>query len=106
VKWWRFHTRINERTDYLVITKFSILSSIASPHFATLGPIYPISAGMFRGFQIGNPDVSPYEARLDLFDGGDRHFAFDVSGPEGHGRVLTQPEVNAMVASIRPISAR
>jgi hypothetical protein len=83
-----------------------MLTTIVSPRFGTLGPIYPISAGVFRGFQIGNPDVSPYEAHLDLFDGTDRHLAFDISGPEGHGQVLTQAEINAIVASIQQISAR
>lgn len=39
---------------------------------------------------------------LDLFDGADRHFAFDVIGREGHGQVLTQAEINAVVASIHP----
>ena len=101
-KWWRFRSLENERVEYLLITKFSVLTGFGSPHSFTLGPIYTISAGRFRGFQIGNPDVPPYEAHLDLFDGDDQHFAFDVSGAEGHGQVLTQAEINAVVASIRP----
>jgi len=53
-----------------------------------------------------NPDVAPYEAHIDLLDLADRHFAFDVTGPEGHGEVLTQTEINAIVASIQPPSDR
>lgn len=106
VKWWRFRNLENERVEYLLFTKFSILMEIESPHVFTLRPIYTISAGGFQGFQIGDPDVPPYDAHLDLFDGTDRHLAFDVSGPTGHGQVLTQAEINAIMASIRPIPDR
>ena len=104
VNWWRLRTLENKRVEFLLLIKSLVL--FASPHSLTLDPIYPISAGAFRGFQIGNPDLAPYEAHLDLFDGTDRRFALDVSGQEGHGRVLTQAEINAMVASMKPISAR
>ncbi len=101
-KWWRFHNFENERIEFPLLAKFSLLTGFGSPHAFTLGPIYTISAGGFRGFQIGYPDDPPYEAHLDLFDGADRHFAFDVIGREGHGQVLTQAEINAVVASIQP----
>lgn len=103
-KWWRFRASENERVEYLLVRKLFILTGFVSPYAFTLGPIYTISAGRFRGFQIGNPDVSPYEAHLYLFDGADRYLVFDVSGREGHGQVLTQAEINAVVASIQPTS--
>ncbi|MGA2170636.1 MAG: hypothetical protein ABSG62_20800 [Terracidiphilus sp.] len=106
VKWWRFRTLPNERVEYLLFTKFSAISQLASLHSFTIRPIYTIASGEFRGFQVGNPDVAPYEAHVDLFDAADRHFAFDVTGPEGHGQVLTQTEINAIVASIQPASDR
>jgi hypothetical protein len=105
-KWWKFHTLENERVEYLLLTKFSILANSTSLHAFTLGPIYAISAGGFRGFQIGDPEVPPYEAHVDLFDGSDRHLALDVSGPKRHAQVLSQAEINAIVASIRPASDR
>lgn len=101
-KWWRFRSSDNERVEYLLGTKFSVLTQSASPHAFTLGPIYTIAFGEFCGFQLGNPDVPPYETHLDLFDGDDRYFAFDITGPEGHGQVLTQEEINSIVDSIRP----
>jgi hypothetical protein len=101
VKWWRFRASANQNVDFLLIMKFSALSQVHSLHFATIRPIYRIASGKLHGFQIGNPDVLPYEAHVDLFDAADRHFALDVAGPEGHGRVLTQAEINAMVGSIR-----
>ena len=67
-----------------------------------LVPIYTISAGALHGFQIGNPDTSPTDAHVALFDQTDRYFSFDVSGPQKHGQILTQSEMKAIVASIKP----
>jgi hypothetical protein len=103
-KWWRFRSLENQRVEYLLLTKFSALTQFPPTHSFTLGPIYAIAYGECRGFQIGDPDVPPYEAHVDLFDKADRYFAFDITGPEGHGQVLTQEEINGFVASIRPDS--
>ncbi len=100
VKWWRLRSRQNQRAEFLLLTKLTVL--VGSIHRLT--PIYAISSGEIRGFQLGNPNVPPYEAHLDLFDAADRHYALDVMGPEGHGQVLTQEEINAIVSSIQPIS--
>jgi hypothetical protein len=104
-KWWKLRTPENERVEFLLLLKSLSLSVYASIHSSTIRPIYAISAGSFRGFQIGNADAAPYDAHVDLFDGANRYLRFDVTGSEGHGPVLTQAEINAMVASIRPISA-
>ena len=103
-KWWRFRGLENQRVEYLLFIKFSMLGESTSFHAVSLGPIYSIATGQFHGFQIGNPDVSPYEVHVDLFDREDRHLALDISGPKGHGQLFTQEEINAMVGSIRPIS--
>ncbi|WP_348260688.1 hypothetical protein P8935_12840 [Telmatobacter sp. DSM 110680] len=104
VKWWRFRSSQNERASLLLVLKFIALTESSPVHALTIRPVYTISSGEFHGFQVGNPDVPPYEARIDLYDGADRHLAFDIWGGEGHGQVLTQEEINAMVASIRPAS--
>ena len=106
VKWWRFRALANERAEYLLITKSLVLSQLHSLHSFTIHPIYEIASGGFRGFQVGNPEVTPYEAHVDLFDTADRHVEFDVTGQEGHGQVLTQLEINAIVASIQPTPGR
>jgi hypothetical protein len=105
-KWWKFRNVRNERVEYLLLTKFSFLTRSASSHAFTLGPIYAISAGSFHGFQVGDPNVLPYDTHVDLFDGADRYFAFDIIGPKEHGQVLTQAEINAIVTSIKPDSER
>ena len=73
-------------------------------HSLSVRPIYTIANGEFRGYQFGDPDNPPYDTHIDLFDGDSRHLAFDISGLEGHAQVLTQEEINAMVASIQPTS--
>jgi hypothetical protein len=65
-----------------------------------------MSYGDFRGFQFGDPSKAPYDTHVDLFDSSDRHFAIDVGGEEGHGQVLTQEELNAVVASILPSTTK
>jgi hypothetical protein len=102
VKWWRFRSSQNERAELLLLVKFLVLTESSSAHAFTIRPIYTIASGEFRGYQLGNPDVPPYDTHINLFDGADRHLAFDIWGLEGHGQVLTQEEINAMVASIRP----
>lgn len=104
VKWWRFRSSQNRRAALLLVSKFVALTESSPGHLFGIRPIYAIASGEFHGFQLGNPDVPPYDARIDLFDGADRHLAFDIWGSEGHGQVLTQEEINAMVASIRPAS--
>ena len=104
VKWWRFRSSQNKRAELLLFLKFVALTEYSPAHALTVRPIYTIASGEFRGFQFGDPDNPPYVTRIDLFDGANRHLAFDISGFEGHGQVLTQQEINAMVASIRPTS--
>lgn len=105
VKWWKLRNLANERAEFLLFTKFSELAKISLPS-PNVTSIYKIESGKFRGFQLGNPDVAPYETHVDVFDEADRHYEFDVTGAKGHGVVLTQMEINAMIASIQPASAR
>ncbi len=101
VKWWRFRSAENQRQEVLLTIKLLTLAECAPPPHLT-APAYTIAFGAFRGIQCGNPDIAPYDAHIDVFDKDDRHFSLEITGPEGHGQVLTQEELNAMVASIRP----
>ena len=104
VKWWRFRSSQNRRAALLLLLKFVSLTEYNPLHSLTSRPIYTIASGDFRGFQLGKPDTPPYDAHIDLFDGADHHFAFDISGQDGHGQVLTQEEINSIVGSIRHTS--
>lgn len=102
VKWWRFRSSQNQRAELLLSTKFLVLLNPFSLHDGAIHPIYSIVFGEFRGFQVGSPNVSPYDAHIDLFDKNDRHLVFDITGTQGHGQVLTQKDINSVMASIRP----
>lgn len=104
VKWWRFRSRQNKRAELLLFLKFVALTQYSPMHTVTVRPIYTIASGQFRGFQFGDPDNPPYDTHIDLFDDAGRHLAFNIGGLEGHGQVLTQEEINAMLASISPTS--
>lgn len=101
VKWWRFRSSRNMRASFLLGEKLFDLMECKQP-LGPLGPIYAVSFGQFHGFQCGDPDVAPYDARIDLFDDSNRQIKLEIAGPQGHGPVLTQEELNAIVASIRP----
>jgi hypothetical protein len=101
VKWWRFRSSQNEKAELLLLEKFWALNLI--PNLERISHIYTIASGELRGFQFGDPQVPPYDAHLDLFDGADRHFQFDIYASEGQEPVLTQQEVNAIISSIRPV---
>jgi hypothetical protein len=102
VKWWRFCSAQNERAQLLLEIKSYVLMA-CSPHLESApSPVYFITVDDFRGFQCGNPDVAPYDVNIELFDGADRRFALNIAGQQGHKQILTQEELNAIVASIRP----
>jgi hypothetical protein len=52
---------------------------------------------------LGNPAIAPYSVELDLFDRNDRRYKIIIIGKDKKRPVLTQADINAMVASFRPI---
>jgi hypothetical protein len=94
VKWWRTPGQ-NARSSTLLAMKNLVVLHLA--------PIYSIASDEMHGFQFGNPAIAPYTVELDLFDRNDRRYQIIINGRGGHSPVLTQPEINAMVASFRPI---
>ena len=96
VKWWRRPNQ-NEATSFLLELK--------SMNLDGLGTIYTIDSGELHGFQLGNPAIAPYRVRLDLYDAADQHYQFRIDPKDRNRPILTQAEINAMVASIKPIPA-
>jgi len=65
--------------------------------------IYTISAGGVHGFQLGDPQQTVSPIFLKLFDASDRELWMMLRrAPNGVG--FTQEQINAMVASIRPVA--
>jgi hypothetical protein len=64
--------------------------------------IYEIHGGQTKGFQFGDPRKAPTFVELLLFDDDDHVLKLIIKGPKGStGPVLTQPQVNAIAASVR-----
>jgi len=66
--------------------------------------IHSIHSNAIRGFQYGDQDVSPYFVQLDLFDQNDRHYKIIITGKKENRQVITQAQINALVASFRVLS--
>jgi hypothetical protein len=80
-----------------------VLLTIKSEEVREANAVYEIAANELRGFQFGNPAAAPYDVRLVLFDRSDRRYEFFLDRKEKNAPFVTQAEVNAIVASIRPI---
>lgn len=106
VKFWRFRSAGNERSDLLLVVKSLVLVQSSLGVSGQITPIRQIAAGQLRGFEFGDPESAPYNARLDLFDEADRHLVLRIIGRREDGPVLTQAEINALVAGIRPVAGR
>jgi hypothetical protein len=94
VKWWAT-PRENTRS--------MVLLGLKSMEANEANAIYKASNDEMHGFQIGNPAVAPFRVRLVLFDRNDRRYEVWINVHEGRVPVLSQAEVNGIVASIRPI---
>jgi hypothetical protein len=71
----------------------------------TYRPVYELHAGNIRGFQFGDVNAKFAFIRLELFDPHGRRASFDVFDAtrldRSFSQPLTQPQINAMVASLR-----
>lgn len=94
LKWWRSQSQ-NEAASFLLESKAMALGDARG--------IYSIREGGLRGFQEGDPGVAPYTVRLDLYDARDLHYLIVISATSGNQPVVSQAEINAMVASIRQV---
>jgi len=93
VKWWKIPSQNARALDLL------FLKEVIKPKSS--GTLYSISAGGICGFQRGDPSIAPYLVKLELYDTADRHYRIWISSNR-EGPIITQPEINAIVASIQP----
>jgi hypothetical protein len=94
VKWWSTRTAKARALVLLNLKSMEMLDSKV---------IYPQSSEEMHGFQFGNPALPPYKVELDLYDRNDRRYRLWVAGKNLNHPILTQAELNAMVASLKPI---
>jgi hypothetical protein len=73
---------------------------------ATIGGskvIHRISNNELRGFQFGDQFVAPDRVTLNLFDVNNRRYELVISDKSDPQRHLEQADINAIIASLRPI---
>jgi hypothetical protein len=95
---WHFRGPVN-RDEFLLIIKSMILSSAAS------SGIFNIQTKGLKGFQQGNPQTQAHSVLVSLYsDKRSVEMVFerkDYRMPVG----ITQPEVNRVIQSLRPVSS-
>ena len=94
VHWWASREQ-NARS--LVLLNMKSMDALGA------NAIFKVSNEEMHGFQVGNPAVAPYKIELYLFDRADRRYWIMFAGKDLVHQVLTQAEVNAIVASMKPI---
>jgi hypothetical protein len=93
IHWW--DRKGNVRVGVLLgLKQIEVLDSTA---------IYRIENKEMHGFQFGNPAVNPHHVTLDLFYVNDRRYELLIASSEKDQQMLTQADINAIVASFRPI---
>lgn len=95
VKWWKTREQNTKDLSLLLMKSFAL---------QTDGPLYLLGSGELRGFQQGNPSMAPYRVKLDIFDSADLHYEIGIDPAWNQGPAITQAEINAMVATMRPAS--
>jgi hypothetical protein len=92
-----FNSRHFNARLYLLLA----MKSLAIPEGTTV--IYTLKSPSLNGFQFGDPGKSPTKVQLVLFDRADRALTLTIRGATNGTRpALTQEQINAIVASIRP----
>ena len=94
VHWWASRAH-NARAFILLEDKEMELIDVAS--------IHPIAGSAVRGFQFGDPDFAPYVVNLKLFDSSDRQYWILITGMHAHHPVITQSEINGLIASLKTL---
>jgi hypothetical protein len=56
-----------------------------------------------QGFQFGDLAASPHRVTVDLFDVNNRWYQMVIASPANGANTITQSDVNAIIASMRPI---
>jgi hypothetical protein len=95
IKWWNL-PRANVRC--MILLNLKVLEIHGSSK-----AIYRQSSEEMHGFQFGDPAAAPYMVELDLFDRHDRRYKILLIAKNPVARVITQAQINAIVASLRPI---
>ena len=90
IRWW----------DRSSTMKTLVLLELKSLALLKATAVYQIGNRELRGFQIGDPSVQPTRVELDLYDVNNRRYEIWISSKD---RPVSQAQINAIVASMKPI---
>jgi hypothetical protein len=65
--------------------------------------LYTVSIGVLHGMQLGDPERGQYPLQVDLFDAQEHEFKLLIRLRRDAKKKITQPEINAIMQSIRPV---
>ena len=100
---------VSEDVEWWAFRKHSVLlATMLFGNFVDAGlnkAIYKLNIGEMHGYQCGDPATDHSPIQLQLFDRQDRHYDATISGGDSgmDGSTLTQAQINAIVASMRPL---
>jgi hypothetical protein len=80
----------------------TVLLGLKSTEMLHRSAIYKVMNEEVHGFQIGQPGPGPVFITLELFDVNNRRYQM-IIGTQPGGQLVTQADINAIVASLRPI---
>ncbi len=86
----------NRRVFQLLVLRKDVI-----PRSDATAPIYELAAGGNRAFQFGDPTGDRFRVTLDLYDRRDHHLRAYLFTLKKSNSAVTQPQINAMVASFR-----
>jgi hypothetical protein len=92
IRWW-------DRTGDV---RLGVLLGLKATEILDCKAIYKVGNAELHGFQFCDPTAPPHRVKLDLFDVNNRRYEMVIASRDGKPAV-TQADINAIVASMRPI---
>lgn len=93
IRWW-------DRTGNV---RAAVLLGLKQVEVLDDSAIFRIGNNEMHGFQFGDPAKPPYRVKLELFDVNDRRYEIIISSIHPNVLPVTQEDINAIVASLKPI---
>jgi hypothetical protein len=93
IRWW-------DRTGDV---RLAVLLGLKSMDTLDCDAIFEVGNAELHGFQVCDPTTPPHRVKLDLFDVHNRRYEMVIASRSSNEPAITQADVNAIIASIRPI---
>jgi hypothetical protein len=94
IRWWN-------RTNNVRLALLLGMKSIKISNECTV--IYRVENPELHGFEFCDPAAAPYRITLNVFDVNNRSYEMVIASRRADQPVVTQADINAIIASMRPI---